>query len=185
MIAGDGSGSINSRRYSSVNSVFLHGTRKASELFGSLALTHEKKWASLKIAPYLRLDAVQIALNPYTETGSQIWALSFKQMNTQSISGIVGLRSTYDIPMSWGKLTAMGRLQYQSRLEGTYNQQLGYADLAGGTVYTVTAEGLASNEMTAGLGLRATAGPGALTSNTISQAQAAKCRHKQSGGLSS
>jgi uncharacterized protein with beta-barrel porin domain len=77
-------------------------------------------------------------------------------MTAQSLSGVVGFRTSYDIPQDWGKLTAIGRVEYSNRLEGAYNQQLGYADLTGGQVYTVSNEAIASSSLLAGVGLRAT-----------------------------
>ncbi|WP_097459084.1 Ig-like domain repeat protein [Mangrovitalea sediminis] len=153
-IIGYGNATLSSERYSSAGNVFLHGSRNAKLLFGSAALSIDKKWDSLQLAPYLRLDAVHMMLAPYTETGSTLWALSYQQMTTNAVSGAIGSRATYGIPVSWGRLSVAARLENRSRLKGSYNQQLSYAQLLGGTVYTVTDQGLSSNQIVSGIGLR-------------------------------
>ena len=160
VIAGYGKATMNTQRFSAVGGVFLSGSRNASQLFGSVALTREQRWDAWKLAPYLRLDAVQLALDPYTEVGSPTWALNYQQMTTTSLNGILGARASYDIPMAlaWGKLVALARLEYSTRLTGAYNQQLTYADLMGnpgGSVYTVSDQSLASNQLMGALGLQA------------------------------
>jgi len=156
VIAGYGSGSIDSLRFAAAGNVYVQGNRKGHQLFGSLALVREEKWGALKLSPYLRVDMVRIGLDPYTEVGSPIWALSFQQLNTQTLRGVIGLRTGYDIPMSWGTLTLLSRFEYRARFSGAYNQNLSYADLIGGTVYTITDQALSNNQMMMALGLRAT-----------------------------
>ncbi|MDB5534155.1 MAG: hypothetical protein JWO28_2470, partial [Hyphomicrobiales bacterium] len=157
VIAGYGRGSIDSLRSATAGGVFVQGNRNANQLFGSLALVRDERWGALKLSPYVRLDAVRIGLDPYTEVGSPIWALSFQSLSTQTLSGVVGVRSVYDIPMTWGTLSLLGRLEYRARFSGSYSQNLSYADLIGGQVYTITDQALSNNQLMAALGLRATA----------------------------
>ncbi|MBN9085016.1 MAG: Ig-like domain repeat protein [Rhizobiales bacterium] len=155
MIAGYGRGSVDSQRYVTLPGLYVMGSRNTKQLFGSLALVREERWGAWKLAPYLRLDATRLELDPYTETGSPIWALSFQKMSTQTLRGVVGLRTSYDIPMSWGMLTLLGRFEYRARMGGAYSQNLTYADLLGGPVYTITEQTLANSQMMMAVGLRA------------------------------
>ncbi|MDH7795483.1 MULTISPECIES: Ig-like domain repeat protein [unclassified Beijerinckia] len=155
MIAGYGRGSIDSQRFVTLPALFVNGTRNSKQLFGSIALVREERWGALKLAPYLRLDATRLELDPYTETGSPIWALSFQQLSTQTLRGVVGLRTSYDIPMTWGMLTLLGRVEYRARMGGAYTQNLTYADLLAGPVYTITEQTLANSQMMMAVGLRA------------------------------
>ena len=47
--------------------------------------------------------------------------------------------------------------KYLARVQGGYDQQLSYSDL-GGTVYTVSGQGISNNQAMLGLGLRAKTG---------------------------
>ena len=69
-------------------------------------------------------------------------------------SGIVGLRGAYDIPMDWGVLAPMARLEYRRVIENDVTQALSYAN-EGGIVYPMLVNGLSRNLFQAGLGLRA------------------------------
>ena len=157
VIAGYGRGMIDSRRYYAAANVFLYGSRPVTQLFGSIALTTEQKWGAWKVAPYLRLDASRMTFDSYTEMGSPIWALNYQDMTANATSGVAGVRTSYDIPMSWGLLTLLGRVEYRTLLQGEYNQQLTYADI-GGTVYTITGQPISSDMITGGLGFRAKSG---------------------------
>lgn len=153
MMGGYGHASLDSVRYSSPGKVYLQGSRGAKQLFGSVALTYEKKLARLRLAPYGRLDIIHSVLDAYSETGSPFWALSYQQMTTTALSGAIGFRATYVIPVAWGRLAVTGRVEDRARLQGSYNQPLSYADLVGGTVYDAFGQGLSSNQATFGIGL--------------------------------
>src|SRR5262249_19753159 len=118
--------------------------------------------------------------DPYTESGSPIWALSYGQMATDSLSGVVGLRTSYDIPMSWGLLTLRDRFEYRRRFSGEYNQLLGYADIAGGTLYSVPGTALSSDSWTAALGAQARTGN--VTFSIEYLASAANAQNWEQGG---
>ncbi len=57
--------------------------------------------------------------------------------------------------MTWGMLTLLGRFEYRACMGGAYGQNLTYADLLGGPVYTITEQTLANSQMMMAVGLRA------------------------------
>ena len=158
IIGGAGKDSLNLTRFSAPGNVFLYGRRDATVLFGSVTLTAEHRFDHLKLAPYGRIDATDVIFDPYTETGSPFWALSYNRMTATSLSGTVGLDMTYDVPVPSGSLALSAGLADQFRLGGSYSQILGYADLANGQAYTVTGQADVSNQMSAHVGISTKAG---------------------------
>lgn len=158
VIAGYGHENFASLRNSSDGGVFLQGERGGYQWFGSATLSNEIKSDAWLVAPYGRVDAVRWTLDPYTETGSSTWALSYQGMSTTAVRAALGLRMSYDVPVDWGKLTLDGNLEDVYRLSGDYNQVLGYADLTGSSPYSVAGSANSTNQVTGGLGVTAKLG---------------------------
>jgi uncharacterized protein with beta-barrel porin domain len=157
VIAGYGVMRFDLQRWSTDGAVMLSGTRGGADAFGSVGLTEEVKWGDVKLSPYGRLDVVRASLDAYSETGSSTWALSYGRLDTTTFTGVLGARVAYPIAMSWGTLTPMARLEYSHAFDGGYTQNLGYADLTGGS-YSFSGASSVSDVYTAGLSLRAESG---------------------------
>ena len=142
------------KRWSSDGDVMLSGSRGGSDLYGSVSLTQDVKLGNWKLSPYGRLEAIDIHLDPYTEAGSSVWALSYDKVGAASINGVAGARIAYPIPKDWGVLTPMLRLEYSHAFGGGYSQDLGYAGLAASN-YTINGEPILTDEYTVGLILKA------------------------------
>jgi outer membrane autotransporter protein len=154
VIAGYGRMRFDLRRWSTDGAVMLKGVRGGADAFGSVGLTEEVKWGDVKLSPYGRMDVVRASLDAYSETGSSIWALSYRQVDATTFTGVLGARIAYPIAMSWGTLTPMARLEYSHAFDGGYTQNLGYADLTGGG-YSFSGAPTVGNVYTGGLALRA------------------------------
>jgi len=155
VIAGYGQGNFDTHRFSTGGGTFLDGSRDTTQWFGSAALTANQKWGGFKFAPFVRLDVKQLQFDAYAETGSPIWALSYSALDTTAINGVLGLRTGYDIPVSWGTLGIRAGFEDSFRIFGNYDQRLGYADLAAGPVYTISDAAVADNQLTGNVGLSA------------------------------
>lgn len=153
-LAGIGDARMKSRRVLPGEFENAVGQRNGLYWYGSAALTWEQKWERLSLAPYLRLDVIRGSLDSYVESGPQIAALSYDSASIRSTSGIFGLRGGYDIPMDWGVLAPMARIEYRRVIENDVNQALSYAN-EGGIVYPMLVNGASRNLFQAGLGLRA------------------------------
>ncbi len=153
-LAGIGDARMKSRRALPGEFENAVGQRNGLYWYGSAALTWEQKWERLSLAPYLRLDVIRGSLDSYVESGPQIAALAYDSASIRSTSGIFGLRGGYDIPMDWGVLAPMARLEYRRVIENDVNQALSYAN-EGGIVYPMLVNGVSRNLLQAGLGLRA------------------------------
>jgi hypothetical protein len=155
-MAGYGALRFDNRRWSEDGGVMLDGVRNGHEAYGSVSFTQDFKWDGLKISPYGRFDAVRVLLDGYREAGSGIWALSYDPLNDTTLSGVLGARVVYSIPMSWGILTPGGRVEYTHTFQGGYIQNLNYADLVGiAPGYSSTGVAMARDAVSLGLSLRA------------------------------
>ena len=152
---GYGAASFDTRRFIPADSSVVNGKRHGSEIYGSLALTSEQAWGALKFAPYARLDVMRLTLGQSTETGSDIWALTYRRLNQTSVSGVLGLRAHYPVLMSWGTLTPTARLEYRHAFDGSYRQTLNYADQPAGPFYGLSDRASARDLLSASLGLGA------------------------------
>ena len=68
-------------------------------------------------------------LNSYAEQGASAELLTFAAMKFHSVGGTVGLRGSYDMPMSWGVLTPNARVEYRQTLDGAFQQSMYYTDI--------------------------------------------------------
>ena len=153
-LAGVGDARMKSRRVLPGEIDEATGRRDGLYWYGSAALTWEQKWDRLLLAPYLRFDVIAGSLDSYVESGPRNFALAYDSASIRSSSGIVGLRGAYDIPMDWGVLAPMARLEYRRVIENDVTQSLSYAN-EGGIVYPMLVNGASRNLFQAGLGLRA------------------------------
>ena len=108
------------------------GNRKGSYWFGAVTASYEIKYDALRLAPYVRADFMSASLDAYAEQGSSAELLTYGAMNFNSVAGAVGLRGSYDIPMSWGVLTPTARAEYRQALDGAFQQSMYYTDLGAG-----------------------------------------------------
>lgn len=155
VLAGYGHVRLSSRRFDTVNSVFLTGDRTGREFHGAVALTYEARFGKLKFAPYGRFEVMHVNLDAFTEDGLAIAALGFGSLTSTSYSGVFGLRTSYPFDMSWGVLTAMGRMEYRQTSEGGYTQALGYADAGGPGAFSIINRATGTGQLTLGIGAKA------------------------------
>lgn len=125
-LAGYGDMRFTSNRYNSDAGSMFKGSRHGTVAFASVSLTTEQKWGQFKFAPYARLEIIQASLDAYSEDGNPDWTLSFKKAQVRSTDLSAGVKMSYDIPMSWGTLTPVARVQYKKMFTGSMRQVLGY-----------------------------------------------------------
>jgi trimeric autotransporter adhesin len=153
-LLGFGQASLSSRRYDPTGGVYILGKRTGQEFHGAVSLTYEAKWGKLKVAPYVRLEMLHLALGAYSEEGGGPAALRFGSLSSTSYSGVAGIRTSYPFAMSWGTLTMLARLEYRQTSEGGYRQTFGYADGLDPTSYSIANKSNGSGQLTMGLGTK-------------------------------
>src|SRR5690606_27108481 len=102
---------FDSVRYVTTTGEFATGPRGGDQLFASLSAGYEFRNEGLLISPYGRLSGSHSTLDAFTETGAGMWNLIYGQQTIDTLSGTLGLRFQYAIPMEWGVLTPRGRLE--------------------------------------------------------------------------
>ena len=159
-LVGYGDVRFKTSRYDANAAATLSGARPASMVFVSLASSWEQRAGALSYAPYLRLDMSKAYLKDYTEQGSANWNLNFASVDMTSQAVAIGLRSRYDLAMSWGTLSPTARLEYRRGVGDAVTQAISY-EVDPSTVYNLTRGGTVRNSLTSTLGLSAS-GPGGI-----------------------
>ena len=148
---------FDSRRYVTATGDFALGSRNGHQLFSSLSVGYEHRGDRWLVSPYGRLEASQSRLAAFTESGGGMWDLTYGHQSVYAVSGILGLRVEYAIPMGWGMLKPRARLEYTHDFEGSSRINVGYADI-GRLPYVVETELFSKNHLTIGLGVDAQIG---------------------------
>lgn len=156
-LAGYSTMSFDSRRFVTATGDFATGSRSGDQLFASATVGYEYRNEGLLVSPYGRLSGSHSTLDMFSETGAGLWNLTYGEQTIDTLSGTLGLRLQYAIPMDWGTLTPRGRLEYTHDFAGSSRASLGYADI-GTLPYEFDIEGFSRDHLTVGLGLDAQIG---------------------------
>src|SRR5690606_31021084 len=143
---------LDSRRFVTANGEFATGKRDGSQVFGSLTVAYDLNDARWLLAPYGRVDFSRSWLNGYTETGGDIYGLSYGEQTVDVLSGVAGLRANYAFEMDWGILKPGLRTEYTHDFRSSSRASLGYTDL-GGLPYSLRLTPSTRDYLTLGLSL--------------------------------
>ena len=146
--------SFDSRRYVTADpsSGYARGSRDASQVFGSLTGSYEHRQGNLLLAPYGRLNAAITRFDAFSESGGGMYALHYGDQTQRYVTSFLGLRSSYDLPTSWGMVTPTLRIEWGHNFSNSGGVDLSYADLVGGPVYRLNTDPLSSNFVNVDLG---------------------------------
>jgi uncharacterized protein YhjY with autotransporter beta-barrel domain len=136
----------------------VDGDRDGRMAFGSLSVGAEHESGPLTLGGYLRYDAVRSSLNAYAERGTSPYALAYDDSRQNVGSAILGGRAAYALWQPWGTVTPTVRAEYRRRVVGSYDQALGYADLANSGRYSLGARSADEDVLSIGAGLEARIG---------------------------
>lgn len=146
---------FDSERYVTDTGALAGGTRDGSQVFGSVTASYEYAAGALLLSPYLRAEIAWSQLNGFTETGGGHYNLIYGEQTVFTLGTVLGLRTEYTIPVSWGVLVARGRLEYTHNFSSNSDAAMGYADLGNGLPYELVVDPLGGDYATVGLGLDA------------------------------
>jgi uncharacterized protein with beta-barrel porin domain len=130
-------------RWVSDDNTTVAGSRKGGYWFGSVSTGYEVTHGEIHLMPYVRADFMSGQLNGYAEQGASAELLTYDTTKFGSVAGTLGLRGTYDMPMSWGVLTPTARVEYRQALDGAFQQSMFYSDL-GSSLSSTLNQGAAS-----------------------------------------
>jgi large repetitive protein len=151
---------FDTRRWISVDSTLVGGSRSGGGAFGSLAIGPEMKWGAVKWSPYIRGDFLAARLNGFVEQAVSNQSLTFGKMDFNSTSAVLGLRGSFDIMMQWGVLTPNLRVEYRHVLDGSFNQAMWYSDIGPSFTYNFVQDATTRNLFSTTVGLRSRINPG-------------------------
>ena len=89
------------RRWVADDSAIVSGFRTGGYFFGAVSTGYEVKYDALRLAPYVRVDFMSAQIDAYSEPGASAELLTYNATAFQTLAGTLGLRGSYDIPMSW------------------------------------------------------------------------------------
>jgi uncharacterized protein YhjY with autotransporter beta-barrel domain len=143
------------RRRVADDGTLVSGDRQGSFWFGVITTSYEMKYDALRVAPYLQFDFIAAQLDGYSEQGPSAELLTYGSTHFNSVAGTVGLRGSYDVPMSWGVLTPTARLEFRRTIDGGFQQTMNYTDLGPAVSSTLMLAQTSSGLVNAALGFRA------------------------------
>jgi uncharacterized protein with beta-barrel porin domain len=143
------------QRYVTDDAITVAGNRKGSYWFGAASVGYEFKYHALHLSPYARADFMRATLNGYSEQGASAELLTFGATDFHSLTGAVGVRGSYDMPMRWGVLTPTARAEYRQTLDGAFQQSMYYSDIGASMTSTLAQASTTRGTFNTSLGLRA------------------------------
>jgi uncharacterized protein YhjY with autotransporter beta-barrel domain len=143
---------FDSRRALADAAGFADGSRNGQQVFGAISSGYEFQAQGLMLAPYGRVQFSSSSLRHYTETGASIYNLAYANQRVSTLAAVLGLRSQYAVPMSWGGLRLTGRMEYSDAIRKDSVARLGYADQAD-NAYAVQVLGVDQNRLSIAAGV--------------------------------
>ncbi|MGN7838490.1 putative Ig domain-containing protein [Stenotrophomonas sp. 22385] len=141
------------RRYVTSDGSLVHALRDGSQWFGSLSLGADLARGNWLLTPYARLDASQGTLDPYAESGNELYALRYGDQDVETSTGNAGVRIEFRNTAVWGAWTPQLRVEYQHDFKGSGVATMQYADLVGVPFYRTSLDGFDRNRWMLGAGL--------------------------------
>jgi len=136
---------FDSRRFVTSTGALVTGSRAGDQAFAALTAGLDHRRKALMVSPYGRIAYSQSVLDPYTETGGGMWALTYQSQKIRSLTGSLGLRASYRHTVAAGDLTPRLRIEYTHDFEGSNGAGVRYADWQASPVYRLAIEGVDRN----------------------------------------
>ena len=153
-LVGYGNTSLDNRRWSAIDSLFLSGNRDGNVIFSSLGLSTSVHTQQLSLQPYLRANMANIKLDNYSEAGSSN-ALTYNNSKVTSKTLSTGLNAFYDIKLESATLTPSVKVQFTHNFDGDMSQNMFVSSLgASSQNFNISTGSTPHNFGTLGLGLR-------------------------------
>ncbi|WP_284448496.1 putative Ig domain-containing protein [Pseudoxanthomonas mexicana] len=139
-------------RFVTANDGRVRGSRDGDQWFASLSIGTDLTRGAAQLTPYARVDAMRATLDPYTERGDAIYALTYGEQDVDTTTGNIGLRMAFRRNATWGAFSPQARLEYQHDFTADSRTFMQYADLLGPT-YATSVSGYDRSRFMLGLGV--------------------------------
>lgn len=127
-VAGWGRTQFDSQRSPMGETFSLHGERRGTQVFGALRLSGSAHWGALRVLPYVGVQAAQVTLDRYTESGDELAALAYERSRFDTRAWRGGLTLSQRLAWAGLQLEPMLRLEHTRNIARTVEQGLAYAD---------------------------------------------------------
>ncbi|MCW5593158.1 MAG: autotransporter outer membrane beta-barrel domain-containing protein, partial [Burkholderiales bacterium] len=151
-VLGFGRLDMDSDRYVASHEAWASAQRDGRQFFGSLAAGYEMRREGLLLSPYGRVDFTVDKLDAATESGAGPASLVFHEQTLRSTQAAAGVRLESRHETDFGWAVPRARLEYRHEFESGATASISYADLVGGTVYSVSPAGSGRDSLLFGLG---------------------------------
>ncbi|PKE29589.1 autotransporter domain-containing protein [Rahnella sp. AA] len=141
-----------SRRYVTEMDHFARGDRGGYQVFGAVTTGYDYRLPDLLISPYGRLQLSRTHLNSYTESNADAYDLAFASQVLNDVTGAVGIRTQYALPLTWSMLRWQSRIEYAHAFSDQGRARLGYAD-SGNDSWSADVSGDSQENIVLGMGL--------------------------------
>lgn len=132
-LLGHGLMDFDSRRAVTGTDTVARGSRSGRQLFTSLTSGYEFRSPDSLISPYARLQYDRTWLDGFSETGAGAFSLAYAPQTISQVVTGAGLRGEHSVPLRWGMLRLLGRLEYAQLLSDSGSARVGYADVGNDT----------------------------------------------------
>lgn len=139
-------------RFVTANDGRVRGSRDGDQWFASLSIGTDLTRGGAQLTPYARVDAMRATLDPYTERGDAIYALTYGEQDVDTTTGNIGLRMAFRRNATWGAFSPQARLEYQHDFTADSRTFMQYADLLGPT-YATSVSGYDRSRFMLGMGV--------------------------------
>jgi len=141
-----------SRRYVTEMDQFARGDRGGYQVFGAVISGYDYRLPDLLISPYGRLQLSRTRLDSYTESSADAYDLAFASQVLNDVTGALGVRTQYALPLTWSVLRWQSRFEYTQAFSDPGRARLGYAD-SGNDTWSADVYGDSQENLVLGMGL--------------------------------
>jgi uncharacterized protein YhjY with autotransporter beta-barrel domain len=154
-VVGYGDLNYDSRRWATAANAgaggYAFGDRKGDMVFGSLTLVWDQVQGRANRSVYGRVEGQSVSLDSFTESGADIYALTYDRLDFDSLSSTLGLRYDWRIERRRGVFTPAVRLEWTHAFDHAGPQSVAYADWLNSPRYGVALDGWDRDTVEVGL----------------------------------
>jgi len=153
-VLGYGGLEFDSRRWSADAGDYAFGERSGSVVFGSASVALERSAPGLRWSPFARVQFGSASLDGFTETGADYFALTYDDLEVETLASVLGASFDWTLERRSGVLTPSLRLEWRHEFAGTDDQVVSYADWLESPDYAAGLERWARDDFSLAAGLQ-------------------------------
>lgn len=152
-VVGGSSVSFDAARYVTATGGSLRSKRNGGTVFASLKGGYEHRGPHWHVSPYGGVEYVRSSLSAFSESGDDVWALSYGAQSSTKLTAIAGVHGDYLIRRQHGDLLPTFRAEARQDLQNAGRATMRYADWSDSPVYGLDLAAYAKQSLLLGVGL--------------------------------